>query len=197
MATNNIEWFKNVCTKTVHKVYNSNWIPKLPRYGVLHVGMARMSQNNFLKGEVYNFPQNKFYLILPTDRNEDKQMKMYCKVRGFHGSVTMKKPVFWDVSPCRYFVNRRFGVTYRLHLQGTKIRERKTSVSRWLQISWNLTHISVIIKRHKDTVRFPLVVEFSSLANIRSSVQSEGDFGFKIGKISCDVSYKLFFTMYA
>jgi hypothetical protein len=41
--------------------------------------------------------------------------------------------VFWDVAPCRYFVNRRFGGTYRLNLQGRRIRERGTSVSRWLQ----------------------------------------------------------------
>jgi hypothetical protein len=31
------------------------------------------------------------------------------------------------------WVNRRFGGTYRLNLQGRKIRERGTSVSRWLQ----------------------------------------------------------------
>jgi hypothetical protein len=37
------------------------------------------------------------------------------------------------MAPCRYYVNRRFGGTYRLHLQGIKIRERRTSVSRWLQ----------------------------------------------------------------
>jgi hypothetical protein len=30
----------------------------------------------------------------------------------------MKKAVFWDVAPCRSGVNRRFGGTYRLHLQG-------------------------------------------------------------------------------
>jgi hypothetical protein len=30
----------------------------------------------------------------------------------------MKKAVFWDVVPCRYCVNRRFGGTYLLHLQG-------------------------------------------------------------------------------
>jgi hypothetical protein len=45
----------------------------------------------------------------------------------------MKNAVFWDVAPCRPSVNRRFGGTYRLHLQGRKIRERGTSVSRWLQ----------------------------------------------------------------
>jgi hypothetical protein len=48
-------------------------------------------------------------------------------------AVTMKNVVFWDVTPYRYCVNRRFGVTYRLHLQGIKIRKRWTSVSRWLQ----------------------------------------------------------------
>jgi hypothetical protein len=47
--------------------------------------------------------------------------------------VTMKNAVFWDVALCRYCVNRRFGGTYRFHLQGRKIRERGTSVSRWLQ----------------------------------------------------------------
>jgi hypothetical protein len=35
-------------------------------------------------------------------------------------AVTMKNAVFWDVAPCRYFVNRRFGGTYRLHFQGIR-----------------------------------------------------------------------------
>jgi hypothetical protein len=48
-------------------------------------------------------------------------------------AVTMKNAVFWDVTPCRSCVNRRFGGTYRLHLQGRKIRERGTSVIRWLR----------------------------------------------------------------
>jgi hypothetical protein len=45
----------------------------------------------------------------------------------------MKIAVFWDVAPCRPCVTLRFGATYRLRLQGRKIRERGTSVSRWLQ----------------------------------------------------------------
>jgi hypothetical protein len=32
----------------------------------------------------------------------------------------MKNAVFWGVGPCRYFVNRRFGGTYSLHLQGRR-----------------------------------------------------------------------------
>jgi hypothetical protein len=45
----------------------------------------------------------------------------------------MKNAIFWDVTPCRSCENRRFGGTYRLHLQGRKIRERGTSVSRCLE----------------------------------------------------------------
>jgi hypothetical protein len=40
----------------------------------------------------------------------------------------MKNAVFWVVALCRSSLNRRFGGTYRLHLQGRKLRERRTSV---------------------------------------------------------------------
>jgi hypothetical protein len=45
-------------------------------------------------------------------------------------AVTRNNAAFWDVVPCRSHVNRCFGGTYRLHLQGRKIRERGLSVSR-------------------------------------------------------------------
>jgi hypothetical protein len=47
-------------------------------------------------------------------------------------AVTMKNVVFWDVALCRSCVNRRFGGTYRLHLQARKLRERRTGAGRWL-----------------------------------------------------------------
>jgi hypothetical protein len=47
-------------------------------------------------------------------------------------AVAMKIAVLWDVTPCRSCVNRRFGGMYHNHLQGRKILERGTSVSRWL-----------------------------------------------------------------
>jgi hypothetical protein len=59
-------------------------------------------------------------------------MKYYVRFEVFT-AVTMKNAVFWDVAPCRFCVNRRFRGKYRLHLQGRKIREGKTSVSMWLQ----------------------------------------------------------------
>jgi hypothetical protein len=46
----------------------------------------------------------------------------------------MKNAVLWDVAPWRSWLNRRFRGTYGLHLQGRKIRERGTSVSRWRHI---------------------------------------------------------------
>jgi hypothetical protein len=39
----------------------------------------------------------------------------------------MKNSVFWNVAPCRSCLNRCFGGTYRLHLQGKKILKRRTS----------------------------------------------------------------------
>jgi hypothetical protein len=44
----------------------------------------------------------------------------------------MKNIVFWDVTLSRSWVNRRLRVIY-LHLNGRKIRELGTGVSRWLQ----------------------------------------------------------------
>jgi hypothetical protein len=44
-------------------------------------------------------------------------------------AVTMNNAVFWDVAPCRSYVNRRFGGTYRLHLQGSL--QSAATCSRW------------------------------------------------------------------
>jgi hypothetical protein len=59
----------------------------------------------------------------------------------------MKKAVFWDVGPCRYCVNRRFGGTYRLHLQGRRqeeIRER-ASVSRCNRLSHSISILALFL----------------------------------------------------
>jgi hypothetical protein len=42
--------------------------------------------------------------------------------------VVMKSTIFWDITPCSPLsVNRRFGETYRLHLQGRKNKLSKKS----------------------------------------------------------------------
>jgi hypothetical protein len=45
----------------------------------------------------------------------------------------LKNTIFWDITSCRPLkVNRRFGATFRLHLQGRKIsRVRNQRESRW------------------------------------------------------------------
>jgi hypothetical protein len=37
-------------------------------------------------------------------------------------AVTMKNAIFWDVASCRPCVNRRFGGTFRLHLQDCSLQ---------------------------------------------------------------------------
>jgi hypothetical protein len=47
-------------------------------------------------------------------------------VAGFEvlTAVTMKSSIFWYITPCcSVKVNQRFGVTYRFHLQGRRIRQ--------------------------------------------------------------------------
>jgi hypothetical protein len=41
----------------------------------------------------------------------------------------MKNAVFWDVAPDTFVINRRFGGTCSLHLQGRKNPQAKKSVS--------------------------------------------------------------------
>jgi hypothetical protein len=61
------------------------------------------------------------------------QYRMLSGVEGLRVFYKTKNVVFWDMVLCRSHVNRRFGATYRLHLQVRKILKRGTSVSRWLQ----------------------------------------------------------------
>jgi hypothetical protein len=48
-------------------------------------------------------------------------------------AVVMKSIIFWDVMPCSLLrCNRRFGGTYRLHLQGRRKKiQQDEQVSRW------------------------------------------------------------------
>jgi hypothetical protein len=72
---------------------------------------------------------------------ETAQMKLLKSVAGYirkdqirntniREELNMKKDVFWGVAPCRNCVNRRFGGTYRLHLQGRRQEEILERTSR-------------------------------------------------------------------
>jgi hypothetical protein len=57
-------------------------------------------------------------------------------------AVVMKSIIFWDMTPCSLLsFNRRFGGTYRLHLQGRRIKFSKKPASkhvppkRWLKLN--------------------------------------------------------------
>jgi hypothetical protein len=47
-------------------------------------------------------------------------------------AVTMKTVVFWDAAPCGSIINRHFGGTCSLHLQGIRKRTARESVRRLL-----------------------------------------------------------------
>jgi hypothetical protein len=40
----------------------------------------------------------------------------------------MDVAIFWNIAQCSPYVNRRFGETYHLHIQGRKLAEQETSL---------------------------------------------------------------------
>jgi thermostable 8-oxoguanine DNA glycosylase len=60
----------------------------------------------------------KFVII--TKNNTELQIRSKSVRFEAFTAVTMKKAVFRDLAPCICGVNRRFGGTYRLHLQGRR-----------------------------------------------------------------------------
>jgi hypothetical protein len=77
---------------------------------------------NSLLSEVQDFGQYRFCVLLTKS--------IFVRFQIFT-SVTMKNAFFLDVVPCRSYVSRRFGGTYRLHLQSRKIHEREKKKGKW------------------------------------------------------------------
>jgi hypothetical protein len=78
-------------------------------------------------------------VVFPEPAVPAKQFITTVKMQNnFITILKLKNAIFWDVAPCSSCVNRRFGGMYRLHLQGRKIHEQGTSVSRWLQFLQNI-----------------------------------------------------------
>jgi hypothetical protein len=89
-----------------------------------------------------------------------RQLKLYVRFEAFT-AVTMKNVVLWDVALCRSCVNRRFGGTYRLHLQGKTIRERGNSVSRWLQTESSKNYTAPHPRRRHSSVEIMILQSIS------------------------------------
>jgi hypothetical protein len=52
--------------------------------------------------------------------------------RNIEPALTLQITIFWDITPCSPLkVNRRFGGTYRIHLQGRISRATYQHESRW------------------------------------------------------------------
>jgi hypothetical protein len=75
-------------------------------------------------------------------------------------AVIMKSTIFWDITPCSSLsVNRRFGGTYRLHLQGQKIRRARNMHLHQATTTSTIQFISRLSCYHStprslDTVKF-------------------------------------------
>jgi hypothetical protein len=54
----------------------------------------------------------------------------------------MKNAVFWDVAPCTSCVNRCFGGTYRLHLQGIKSASEEPARAGGLQTAAETSNLT-------------------------------------------------------
>jgi hypothetical protein len=65
--------------------------------------------------EYWYFPTKIFQSIKSICNHSDVVAKRKDVRFEVFTAVTMKNAVFWDVAPCRFCVNRRFGGTYRLH----------------------------------------------------------------------------------
>jgi hypothetical protein len=48
-----------------------------------------------------------------------------------NGVKYVKSSVFWVVTQCRLVKNRRFGTTYRSHLQGLSVQEEDRETTGW------------------------------------------------------------------
>jgi hypothetical protein len=74
-------------------------------------------------------------------------------------TISLKSTVFWDMTPCSPLnFNRRFGGTYRLHLQG---RRNKYSGAYLLLVRWFSPWVLTVSFCHTDE---PMGTEFQSSA---------------------------------
>jgi hypothetical protein len=58
--------------------------------------------------------------------------------------VVMNVAILWDITPSSSYVNRRFGGTYYLRLQGRNLVEQETSVQQMVMILFLLINGSKI-----------------------------------------------------
>jgi hypothetical protein len=73
----------------------------------------------------------------------------------------IKITIFWDITPCSPLnVNRRFGGTYRLQLQGQRISlERKQRGSRWQAEQKIVLFITIAVRTSDPTHTYIYILD--------------------------------------
>jgi hypothetical protein len=66
--------------------------------------------------------------IISVKGNSDLKTTLALTSNKKHTSVTIKKAIFWDMTPCGCCKNRSFGGTYRLHNQGENNQQARNNV---------------------------------------------------------------------
>jgi hypothetical protein len=119
--------------------------------------LARKWVRYLVNGRVLTFIPSHLYaqytfahLVIRSQRNVLADECTSQNMSSYIGSevlttVIVKSSVFWDITPCSPSkVNRSFGGTCRLHLQGRKINQRE---SRWQ--AWNIFLRNVVESQPK------------------------------------------------
>jgi hypothetical protein len=72
----------------------------------------------------------------------------------------LENAVFWNVAPYTFRVNRRFGGSYRLHLQGRRICVRRTSVRKLLFIvtAVKTSNLTLILQLLYKCMKYDILV---------------------------------------
>jgi hypothetical protein len=86
----------------------------------------------------------------PYSTLEEVMTLMYIIIIERVGAVVVKSSVVWDITPCSALnVNRRFGGTCRLHLQGRRISKQEISEN---QVASRATNYMALYATRQNTL---------------------------------------------
>jgi hypothetical protein len=93
----------------------------------------------------------------------------------------LKSTIFWHIKPCSQLkVNRRFGETYRLHLQGRINRAKYRRESRWQADSTLDNHYCDNLKSY---IRYNLLIQINSSILLPNKTAAGSNYRFNTMKV--------------
>jgi hypothetical protein len=129
------EW-PSVCREIPVSADKMFWTSNKPAQWTLYIKKSKPKLQDWTitKGlyiQYLNHKTRKKWKLTFYETIKQSFMNTYVGFEVFTAVTTLKIAVFWGVTPCWCGrLNRRFGGSNRLHLQGSTVRERRTSVSR-------------------------------------------------------------------